>query len=368
MKSPQWVNSTRTRIDRVMKLVADVRGWVERTIFWRVWERMLENEFIDRGIALAAKAFVSFFPAVIVVAAFAPPAIRAAIAGTLAHRSGLSGPGLATFHSAFAKASSIRRATGVLGLVFTVYYINSFTSALQRAYIRAWRRPPSSLVYGYALGAVFLVGILAYFSLIGGMRALLGRGPGFVLFGILALAASIGLWWVIPWVMLGRQVRLRVLIPTGVLTGVGMTVYGATSSLWMPTTMSQNQQQFGFFGVALAMVTWLSGAAFIVVASACAAPVLAEDRGVLGRLVRGSDPAVLVPGAVPSLGAPLRAPTLSDAIGLRPEADTGAGTRPAAGSGPSAGAGPPPEAESPPEAGPPPEAQPALEAEPGPGS
>jgi uncharacterized BrkB/YihY/UPF0761 family membrane protein len=57
----------------------------------------------------------------------------------------------------------------VLGLVFTVYYINSFTSALQRAYIRAWRRPPSSLVYGYALGATWLVGILAYFTLIGGM-------------------------------------------------------------------------------------------------------------------------------------------------------------------------------------------------------
>src|SRR5438876_7820387 len=124
---------------------------------------MLENEFIDRGVALAARAFVSFFPAVIVVAAFAPPAVREAIGVALARRSGLSGPGLATFHSAFATADSVRRATGVLGLVFTVYYINSFTSALQRAYIRAWRRPPSSLVYGYALGATWLVAILAYF-------------------------------------------------------------------------------------------------------------------------------------------------------------------------------------------------------------
>src|SRR5207253_6084506 len=106
MKPPQWLQRTRERTGQVMKLVAEVRAWAERTIFWRVWERMLENEFIDRGIALAAKAFVSFFPAVIVVAAFAPPAIRAAIAGTLAHRSGLSGPGLETFRNAFATASS----------------------------------------------------------------------------------------------------------------------------------------------------------------------------------------------------------------------------------------------------------------------
>jgi membrane protein len=351
MKSPQWLTSMRERMGQIMTLVAAARGWAERTIFWRVWERMLENEFIDRGIALAAKAFVSFFPAVIVVAAFAPPSVRAAITLTLARRSGLSGPGLATFRSAFTTASSVRRATGVLGLVFTVYYINSFTSALQRAYIRAWRRPPSSLAYGYALGATWLVGILAYFTLIGGMRAALGRGPGLVVFAILALAAAIGLWWVTPWVMLGRQVRLRVLLPTGVLTGLGMTVYGATSSLWMPTSVSQNQHQFGFFGVALAMVTWLSGAAFIIVASACAAPVLAEDRGVIGRLVRGPDPALLVPGAVPSLGAPLRAPTLSNAIGLGPEAGTEAA--PASGSAPAPGARP---------------AEPAVDAEPKPGA
>jgi hypothetical protein len=171
--------------------------------------------------------------------------------------------------------------------------------------------------------------------------------------------------------MLGRQVRLRVLLPTGVLTGLGMTVYGATSSLWMPTAVSQNQQQFGFFGVALAMVTWLSGAAFIVVASACAAPVLAEDRGVLGRLVRGSDPAVLVPGAAPSLGAPLRAPTLSNAIGIGPEAGTEPGPAPVAGPSPGAqaapAAGPSPEVQAAPADVPAAGAAPAAEAEPPPG-
>jgi len=374
------VTGAQERAGQVMRLAAKVHGWAERTIFWRVWERMLENEFIDRGIAQAAKAFVSFFPAVIVVAAFAPPAVRAAIAGTLARRTGLSGSGLEIFRSAFTTASSIRRATGVLGLVFTVYYINSFTSALQRAYIRAWRRPPSSLVYGYALGAAWLVGILAYFTLIGGIRAAFGRGPGLVLFAVLALAAAIGLWWVTPWVMLGRQVRLRVLLPTGVLTGLGITVYGVTSSLWMPTTVTQNQHQFGFFGVALAMVTWLSGAAFIIVASACAAPVLAEDRGLLGRLARGSTPAVLVPGAVPSLGAPLRAPTLSNAIGAGPEAgveavpvpaaptSAGAQATPAAGAGSAAGTEPAPGPGPPPAAEPPPEEELALGAEPKPGS
>ena len=46
-----------------------VRTWLERLLIWRVWERMLEIEFVDRSVALAGKAFVSFFPLVIVVAA-----------------------------------------------------------------------------------------------------------------------------------------------------------------------------------------------------------------------------------------------------------------------------------------------------------
>ena len=45
------------------------RDWVQRTLVWRVWERMLEIEFVDRSVALAGKAFVSFFPLVIVLAA-----------------------------------------------------------------------------------------------------------------------------------------------------------------------------------------------------------------------------------------------------------------------------------------------------------
>ena len=40
---------------------------------------MLEIEFVDRSVALAGKAFVSFFPLVIVVAAFVPQSIRSSI-------------------------------------------------------------------------------------------------------------------------------------------------------------------------------------------------------------------------------------------------------------------------------------------------
>ena len=117
--------------------------------------------------------------------------------------------------------------------------------------------------------------------------------------------------------MLQRQVRLRVLAPTAVITGVALTLYAASASLWMPRTLDKNQHQFGFFGVALSLVTWLSGAAIIIVVGACSGPVIADDSGPLGRIVRGAGrDDVLVPGAVASLPAPPRSATLADAIGL----------------------------------------------------
>ena len=71
------------------KRIAVLRTRVERLLLWRVWERMLEIEFVDRSVALAGKAFVSFFPLVIVVAAFVPERIRSSIITSLTSRLGI---------------------------------------------------------------------------------------------------------------------------------------------------------------------------------------------------------------------------------------------------------------------------------------
>lgn len=96
-------------IARTTASVQRVRGRAEQTVLWRVWERMLELEFIDRSVALAGKAFVSFFPLVIVVAAFVPPSIRADIFTALTHRLGVEGEALRIAKDAFATCGGSRR-------------------------------------------------------------------------------------------------------------------------------------------------------------------------------------------------------------------------------------------------------------------
>jgi membrane protein len=308
------------RLRQAQSKVATVRAWAEQTLAWKVWDRMLESEFVDRSIALAAKAFVSFFPLIIVVAAFMPEHVRKSILTAVTVRMGMSGQALVEAKQAFAKSPDVRRATGALGLVFTFFYASSFTTALQRVYLRAWRRPGGGGATKYLRGPAWFAAILAYFALLGAARGALSGPAGTAVFLVASFAGAVVVWWLTSSVMLRGHVRRRVLWATGVITGVAMTVYGGTATLWMPGVVTSHQRQFGFFGVALALVTWFSGAAICIVVGACSGAVLAEDQGILGRWVRGPDPSLLTPGAPASLTAPTRAPRLADALGLRDDA------------------------------------------------
>jgi membrane protein len=306
--------TSRHAVARVRTRVRVIRGWAERTLLWKVWDRMLETEFIDRSIALAGKAFISFFPLIIVVAAFMPSDIRTSIFTAVTHRLGLTGASLATAKQAFASSDDIRRATGLLGLVLAFFYASSFTTALHRAYLRAWRRPPSPGVGTYVRGAAWLAAILVYLALLGGVRGVLHGGAGIAAFVVAALALSTAMWWFTAWLMLTGQVRPRALFPSGLITAIAISAYGLSATLWMPGNVTGNAHQYGTFGVALALVAWFSGAAICVIVGACAGPVLAEDPGPIGRIIRNGAPSPLVKGALPALPPPVRSLRLADAF------------------------------------------------------
>src|SRR3954464_10540276 len=104
MHLPPSVARAETRLRRHLEAL---RSWVEKTLLWQLWQRLVENEFIERSVALAAKAFVSPFPALIRVAAFLPAAARNSVLSTMTRRLGLNGS--SSVRQAFAGSSEVRR-------------------------------------------------------------------------------------------------------------------------------------------------------------------------------------------------------------------------------------------------------------------
>lgn len=287
---------------RVSRLRGAVQPYVERlegTVVGRLSSRLLEDEFVDRSVALASKAFVSLFPLMIVCAAMAPPQARVTIVETIAERFGISGEARTVVRQAFATPDQIKSATGLLGAVLTLAFAMSFATALQRVYLKAWRRPAGADVRDKGRGAIWMGGALALAFILTAVQRILAGVTGTVASWLLGLVVSTLLWWWTARLMLRGEVRWRALLPTALVTGIGAWLYTLAAAVWMPVAISQHYAEFGAFGIALAFVTWFTGFAFLVVGAAVLSPVLVEGDDALGRWLRGGRSSALEDGAVP---------------------------------------------------------------------
>ena len=286
------------------------------TTVGRFWARLLELEFVDRAVALAAKAVVSFFPLIIVVAALSPPGARSAIVDSIATRFGVDGEAATIMSRAFASPEQTRAATGLLGCLLVAAYAISFTTALQRVYLRAWRRPTGGGVRNKGRGAMWLAGLLVLLVLLASLRRIVAGPPGTVAVGVAGAVGSVLAWWWTARLMLRSEVRWRPLLPTAIVTGVGAWGYTLAATVWMPRAVAKHYAQFGSFGIALDFMSWFTGFAFLVIGAAVLAPVLVEGDHALGRWLLAGQASPLVPSAPPALPAPPRVLGLSDAFGL----------------------------------------------------
>jgi membrane protein len=292
----------RQRLAAVAQAVDAGRHWFDGSILGRWWAELLALTFVDRAVALAAKAFVAFLPAVLTLATLAPEDVQQSIAASMQRRLGLSGRSLDLVQSTLASRQPVDQSTGVLSFLLLLFYATTFTTALQRVYLSTWRRPTSRDRVREVKGLAWLFGIIALLAVFGSLsRALTGLlGEGFVV--VLAFGGTVGLWWTTSFMMLRRQVRWRVLLPPAVVLAAGSLLYTISAAVWVPRSMVANQEQFGFFGVSMTLVSWFVGYGFLVVGAAAVGPVLATDQGRIGRLVRGPEDSLLRPGASPPVG------------------------------------------------------------------
>ena len=160
----------------------------DASVVGRVWGRLLELEFIDRSVALAAKAFVSFFPLLIAFASVLPVQGRDEMLRVIATRLGVSGAAFDVVRQAFASPDVTRTATGFVGVVVGVAYAVSFTTALQRVYLRSWRRPPGGGLRNRGRGLLWLTTVLGLLTFLSLLRSVAGEVGSWVL----GLPASTG--------------------------------------------------------------------------------------------------------------------------------------------------------------------------------
>jgi membrane protein len=297
----------RSRRATAISMLARARRWFDASLLGRWWLQLLDLQFVDRAVALAAKAFVAFLPGVLTFAALAPERTRRNMAATMERRLGLSGKSLELVQSTLAAGDPVSSSTSVLSVILLLFYATTFTSALQRLFLSAWHRPTSRDRVRELKGLAWLAIVVMLLALFNGLyRAFSGLvGTSFV--AVLGFGTVVMLWWWTSYVMLRRQVRWRPLLPPAIAMAAGSSIYVASAAAWVPRSMVANQEQFGFFGVSMTLVSWFVGGCFIMVASVALGPVLATESGWIGRLIRGRHDDLLRPGA-PACVSPIGEP------------------------------------------------------------
>jgi membrane protein len=252
-----------------------LRRWIGATLeFGRdCLTRFFSVQGLDRAMALAAQAFTTLLPLLVVYGALVPTPSGADFADRIVDRLDLHGASAKSVHEAFASSSTTASSVTAIGLLLLVISALSFTRGLQRLYEGSFRLPAlgiRSTRYGLQWLLVMCVVISIRPLVLGFLHN--------VAAAVAALGFAVVLWLATPYLLLGKRIAWRRLMPAALLTTVGMTIYSATSFIWLPRSIESLSEQFGFIGISFALVGWLFAAASVLVVAASVGAVIDERR------------------------------------------------------------------------------------------
>jgi membrane protein len=231
-----------------------VRERFERSIAGEIAQEMVRIEVIDRALALSSKLFVAVVPLSIILKAIAPGSDD--FGQGLVTRLGLSGLGADATRTLFASSGEVRGAVSVIGVVILLYSVLSFTRGLQRVYLSIWRLHPETFE-ALARQLTWIAGFSAYTIVLSPLHDFEHHHSFGSAFAITAIALGAVFWVWTPYILLGRRVPWRRMLPTGLLTAAGTSLYSAGTALFLPQIFTQNAQRYGLIGIAFGIVTWL---------------------------------------------------------------------------------------------------------------
>jgi membrane protein len=224
---------------------------------------------------LAAQAFTSLIPFLVVAAALGPG--DGDLAERIVERFSLDGSAARSVRTLFNDAGEVESAVTWVGIVILVLSSLSFTRAMQRMFQRAYgaeSRGPRDMWRGF----LWLAAFAAWITISSALRDELKDVGGIVT--AVAVTGVIGfvLWLVSPMILLGR-LDWRRLAPGAVVSAVLNALAGVASAIYVPILMTWSAERYGLIGIAFAIQSYLLVLGFVAVIGAVVGAVASELYG-----------------------------------------------------------------------------------------
>jgi membrane protein len=253
----------------------------------RVVNRFQKVAGFDRSIALASSALTATIPLAIITSAVSSHLGGKDTAERIIERYDLSGGGAEAVKDLFSPTSGTSTSLGIVGFLFLLVAVLSFTRAVQRLFEQTWELTPLSVRNTFN-GILWIAGLTVYLGLSGLLHAVLGRSRLELTATLLEVpVTAIFLGWS-GWLLSAKRIGRDALIPFAVLGSAVLAVYAVGAVVYVPHLFSTYATRYGVIGAVFAMISALFCVMVVIVGSAAAGR---EVRDELDRIRRGERPA-----------------------------------------------------------------------------
>jgi uncharacterized BrkB/YihY/UPF0761 family membrane protein len=261
--------------------------WLRPEFVLRVVNRFQKLAGFDRSIALASGALTALIPLMIVASALSSQLGGKGTADRIIDRYDLSGGGAEAVRDIFSPASGTSTSLGIIGFLFLMATVLSFSRAVQRLIEQTWELDPLSVRNTFN-GLLWIGGLGVYAALSGVLQAALGQSRLDLTATLLATPLSaVFLVWS-GWLLSAKRIGRQDLLPFGIVGSATLAVYSVGATVYVPHLFSTYTTRYGVIGAVFAIISALFCAMVVVVGSAAAGR---EVRDELDRIQRGERPA-----------------------------------------------------------------------------
>jgi uncharacterized BrkB/YihY/UPF0761 family membrane protein len=273
-------------VDR-RRVVRTLTFWLRPQFVLRVAGRFQRIAGFDRAIALASSGLTAIIPLAIVTSAVASRLGGKDTADRIIERYDLTGGGADAVEAIFAPAAGPSTSLGVVGALFLMLAVLSFTRAVQRLFEQTWELRPLS-VRNTINGLLWIGGLVVFLAAGGLARAALGHSTLELSATLVVMPLSaVFLGWS-GWILSARRIARRDLLPFACIGAVAMAAYSVGATAYVPRLFSTYATRYGVIGAVFALISALFCVMFVLVASAAAGREVERE---LDRIRRGERPA-----------------------------------------------------------------------------
>ena len=286
MASDEPRERKRRRLDRE-RVLRTLTFWLRPEFLLRVVNRFQKVVGFDRSIALASGALTAVIPLAIIASALSSQLGGKGTADHIIDRYDLTGGGAEAVRDIFSPPSGTSTSIGIIGFLFLIVAVLSFSRAVQRLFEQTWELEPLSVRNTFN-GLLWIGGLCVYIAVSGVVHAALGRGRLELTATLLAMPLSaVFLVWT-GWVLSAKRIARQALLPFALLGSALLALYSIGATVYVPHLFSTYATRYGVIGAVFAIISALFCVMVVVVGSSAAGREVHDE---LDRISRGERPA-----------------------------------------------------------------------------